>query len=138
VLGPEDRHALLAPARAAAAAAVRGEEPPILRNPDGALREKGAVFVTLRVGGILRGCIGHVEADAPLWETCRDMAEAADVVVGRALKSCSRTVLFLPQVSVEWGWDRDEYLRRIHEKAGIPAGDPDARPFAFTAEHFQG
>jgi AmmeMemoRadiSam system protein A len=77
VLSDEDRRTLLSLARRTAEAAARGEKPPDLENPNGALREKGAVFVTLRIGGELRGCIGHVEAVEPLWESCRDMAEAA-------------------------------------------------------------
>jgi AmmeMemoRadiSam system protein A len=77
VLNDDERRTLLSLARRTVEAAARGERPPDLENPSGALREKGAVFVTLRIGGELRGCIGHVEAVVPLWESCRDMAEAA-------------------------------------------------------------
>lgn len=79
MLSGEDRKALLDLACASAAAAARGDAPPELRNPSGALREKGAAFVTLRIGGELRGCIGHVEAVMPLWESAREMAESAAV-----------------------------------------------------------
>jgi AmmeMemoRadiSam system protein A len=80
VLSPEDRKTLLDLARETVAAAARGDDLPNLRNPSGPLREKGAVFITLRQGekdGELRGCIGHVEAHMPLWESVRDMAAAA-------------------------------------------------------------
>jgi AmmeMemoRadiSam system protein A len=77
VLSPEHRNTLLDLARRTVAAAACGDGLPTLRNPDGPLREKGAVFVTLRNGGVLRGCIGHVEARSPLWESVRDMAAAA-------------------------------------------------------------
>jgi uncharacterized protein len=63
------------------------------------------------------------------------------VVVGRdglVLRAGRRSGLLLPQVPVEWGWDRDEYLRRLREKAGIPAGTPGEELHAFTAEHFEG
>ena len=40
------------------------------------LQAKGA-FVTLRKKGELRGCIGHVIGDKPLWETVRKMTVAA-------------------------------------------------------------
>jgi AmmeMemoRadiSam system protein A len=77
VLSPEDRTTLLELARQTVEAAASGSDLPNLRNPNGPLREKGAVFVTLRSGGELRGCIGHVEAHVPLWESVRDMAAAA-------------------------------------------------------------
>jgi AMMECR1 domain-containing protein len=60
VLSDENRKTLLSLARDAVAAAASGNDLPTLRNPDGPLREKGAVFVTLRSAGELRGCIGHV------------------------------------------------------------------------------
>jgi AmmeMemoRadiSam system protein A len=44
---------------------------------DGALARPGACFVTLRIEGELRGCIGTLEAERPLAETARDMAIAA-------------------------------------------------------------
>lgn len=77
MLFDEDRNTLLGLARDAVAAAAGGDELPTLRNPNGPLREKGAVFVTLRSGGELRGCIGHVQAREALWESTRDMAAAA-------------------------------------------------------------
>jgi AmmeMemoRadiSam system protein A len=77
VLSDEDRKTLLGLARDTVAAAASGDDLPILRNPSGPLREKGAVFVTLRSRGELRGCIGHVEARESLWESVRDMAAAA-------------------------------------------------------------
>jgi len=79
VLSDEDRKTLLGLARDAVAAAASGDDLPTLRNPNGPLREKGAVFVTLRSAGDLRGCIGHVEAHEALWESVRNMAAAAAV-----------------------------------------------------------
>jgi len=77
VLSDEDKKTLLGLARETVAAAAGGHDLPNLRNPSGPLREKGAVFITLRTGDELRRCIGHVEAPEPLWESVRDMAEAA-------------------------------------------------------------
>jgi len=79
VLSAEDQKTLLDLARDSVAAAAGGSDLPNLRNPNGPLREKGAVFITLRSGDELRGCIGHVEAQQPLWESVRDMAAAAAV-----------------------------------------------------------
>ena len=77
MLSGPDQTTLLDLARQTVEAAARGLELPNPRNPTGPLREKGAVFITLRNAGELRGCIGHVEACVPLWESVRDMAEAA-------------------------------------------------------------
>lgn len=47
--------------------------------------------------------------------------------------------LLLPQVPVEWGWDRATFLEQTCRKAGLPATawkDGDTEIFAFTAEVF--
>src|SRR5688572_2242866 len=77
MLNPDARAALLAIARASVLAAVRGVDPddPVPENP--ALHVPGAAFVTLHIDGALRGCIGHVTAEQPLWISVREMAAAA-------------------------------------------------------------
>lgn len=47
--------------------------------------------------------------------------------------------LLLPQVAVEWRWDREEFLRHICLKAGLPEDawrDPDAQLLVFSAQVF--
>ncbi len=47
--------------------------------------------------------------------------------------------LLLPQVAVEWGWDRDKFLDQTCLKAGLTAGcwkDKDAEIYVFSAEIF--
>lgn len=44
------------------------------KENDPRLNEKQGAFVTLRKGGQLRGCIGNIISDAPLYLTVRDMA----------------------------------------------------------------
>ena len=41
------------------------------------LRRRAGAFVTIHLAGVLRGCIGHVEADAPVADTVRRVAVAA-------------------------------------------------------------
>ncbi len=41
--------------------------------------EKRAVFVTLHSGGLLRGCIGHIEPLEPLWKSIRSNTVSAAV-----------------------------------------------------------
>lgn len=72
-LAEGERRTLLATARGSIAARFSGrafEAPPstpALATPCGA-------FVTLKIGGRLRGCIGHITAAAPLLDTVRDVA----------------------------------------------------------------
>ncbi|MBI2932901.1 MAG: AmmeMemoRadiSam system protein A [Planctomycetes bacterium] len=45
--------------------------------------------------------------------------------------------LLLPQVAVEWGWDRSEFLHQVCRKAGLAGDaylDPAAELYTFTAE----
>jgi AmmeMemoRadiSam system protein A/AmmeMemoRadiSam system protein B len=44
---------------------------------DPAYERKSGVFVTLRLKGILRGCIGHMSAEKPLAQAVQEMAVAA-------------------------------------------------------------
>jgi AmmeMemoRadiSam system protein A len=75
-LTESERRTLLETARASITARFEGTHPsvpeatPALRTPCGA-------FVTLKIGGRLRGCIGHIAAVAPLIETVRDVALAS-------------------------------------------------------------
>jgi AmmeMemoRadiSam system protein A len=79
-LSAADRHLLIEHARAAVLTKIGGgrkgrgdaaaPEPPALAGP-------GAAFVTLHVGGELRGCIGTSERGRSLWRVVGDMAAAA-------------------------------------------------------------
>jgi len=145
---------------------------------DDALRAHGAAFVTLRKGGMLRGCIGSVLPHEPLYENivhnavqaCRDprfegfriqpdelgqveieisvlgpptpVRGPDDVQVGRdgvILTLGGHRGLFLPQVPVEQGWDRQTYLQQLGRKAGLDTDaykDPRAILETFTAHVF--
>lgn len=81
-LSPKDQRDLLLLARASAECAAHARplssiQPP--PDPSPILLEKGAVFVTLRIGEELRGCIGTLQATDPLWEAVRDEAMAAAI-----------------------------------------------------------
>jgi AmmeMemoRadiSam system protein A len=50
---------------------------------------------------------------------------ASDVLVGRdgvLLMKDGRSAVYLPEVAVEMGWDRDEMLEHLCRKAGLPSG----------------
>jgi AmmeMemoRadiSam system protein A len=78
-LTPGEKDTLLRLARQALETAVRGERLPPLDQSALTTRllEPGASFVTLTVGGDLRGCIGALEAYQPLVEDVREHAIAA-------------------------------------------------------------
>jgi len=68
---------LVALARSAVVAAVSNLAPPDPGRLPERLATKQAAFVTLRVGGDLRGCIGLIEAHEPLARTVGHCAAAA-------------------------------------------------------------
>ena len=74
MMSPEARRELMAIARAALAAAVRGEpEPkPVSRSPE--LAAKCGCFVTYKNAGRLRGCIGCFTSERPLHATVAEYA----------------------------------------------------------------
>ncbi len=175
-LTEEERRILLRLAREALEMGVRGgflnEEIPSL--PPALLALQGA-FVTLRKQDRLRGCIGHVRGDAPLYQTVRECAVGAAIAdprfspitpqevpsihieisvlsdpqvvapeqieVGKHglfISQGNRRGLLLPQVAVEWRWDREEFLEQTCLKAGLPedAWRHGAAIEAFTAQVF--
>jgi AmmeMemoRadiSam system protein B/AmmeMemoRadiSam system protein A len=139
------------------------------------LQERG-VFVTLKKQGELRGCIGNLVPQRPLYLTAQNVAISAAIndprflpVTKEELKDISIEIsvlspiepiadvseievgrhgliivkgqnqgVFLPQVATEQNWDRDELLRQICLKAGLPedAWKEGAQFYVFTAEVF--
>lgn len=136
----------------------RDGEPPAPPDSELLRRELGA-FVTLKRQGQLRGCIGNIVGQGPLFRTVWNMARAAAfedprfapldqaeladlelevsvlgpvqpcpyperIEVGRhglIVRQGQRQGLLLPQVPVEWGWDREQFLAQTCRKAGLPA-----------------
>jgi hypothetical protein len=126
--------------------------------PTAKLKEHLGAFVTLKIGGSLRGCIGNVQGSGELFRTVWNMAQSAafedprfppltegefhaveyeisilsplapcpdpeQVEVGRhglIMSRDGRSGLLLPQVPVEWGWDRETFLAQTCVKAGLP------------------
>jgi len=76
-LGTEEGAVLVNIAREAALARLRHTPPPDLGEVAPALRVPAGAFVSLDVGGDLRGCIGYVEALWPLVETVARAGGAA-------------------------------------------------------------
>ncbi|MCD6386361.1 AmmeMemoRadiSam system protein B [Candidatus Sumerlaeota bacterium] len=72
----------------------------------------------------------------------RQIKSVDEIVVGKhglVIEKGFQRGLLLPQVPVEWGWDRDEFLVHICQKAGLPPDawkDPDSKLFVFSAQVF--
>ena len=88
-------------------------------------------------GSDLAGIVIEISALGPLLPV-----RAGEVEVGRhglLLRLAGRSGVLLPQVAVENGWDREEFLARTAWKAGFPEDAwrrADVEIFVFTAEVF--
>ena len=74
-LGADERRLLLRVARESIIATTTGQE--VSRWVTDPLARDGGAFVTLRMSGTLRGCIGQTESRGSLLETVRHVAAAA-------------------------------------------------------------
>jgi AmmeMemoRadiSam system protein A len=83
-------------------------------------------------------CNVEISVLSPM-EPCPDPESVRIGVHGLYLTHRGRTGVLLPQVPVEQGWNLEQYLDYICQKAGLPAESykaPGARLFTFTAEVF--
>lgn len=142
------------------------------------LRRPAGVFVTLKTAMQLRGCIGTIVAQMPLYQAvientmnsaARDLrfsplkaeelpatrieisvmsplvrlASPQEVVVGRdglMIRAAGRSGVFLPQVPIEWRWNKQQYLEELGVKAGLGRDGykrKDAEFWRFTAQVFK-
>jgi AmmeMemoRadiSam system protein A len=99
-LTEEERAALLAIARGSLVAATSRTRYHLPEDLPTGLRERRGAFVTCRVAATreLRGCIGLVEATAPLAEAVAEMAEAAST---RDPRFASITPREAPEIRLE-------------------------------------
>jgi len=177
-LTDQEKDTLLALARRSVEHAVRTNEafePASPASP--ALHQERGAFVTLRVGGDLRGCIGFASAMKPLYLTVRDTAtlaalrdprfspveagelpqlqyeisvlsplrrvrDVSEIQVGQhglLIRNGSREGLLLPQVPLEQGWDRVQFVEQTCTKAHLKTDawkDDQTDIFKFTAVVF--
>jgi AmmeMemoRadiSam system protein B/AmmeMemoRadiSam system protein A len=73
----EEKNTLKEIARRSIEAAVKHETQPEFNDVTGKLVEPYGIFVTLNKHGNLRGCIGRIIGDQPLYVSCQQMAVAA-------------------------------------------------------------
>jgi len=76
-LSDKDKAFLLKMAKETIECKVRGIKCPEYKITSEVLRENRGAFVTIKKQGMLRGCIGYIQAVKPLYQTIQEMAEAA-------------------------------------------------------------
>jgi AmmeMemoRadiSam system protein A/AmmeMemoRadiSam system protein B len=188
------RNELLKLARAAIAEKLKTGHIPDYTTDDPALMVHSGAFVTLNenadpstglraspsteLRASLRGCIGEMQADIPLYRLVQEMAVAAatsdprfpplrsdelskvsiEISVlsplqritdvqqiqvgthGLMIVQDGQRGVFLPQLPIEQGWNRDRYLEELCGKAGLPSGCwrdlQQATLYTFTAVVF--
>lgn len=175
MLTPEEKRELAVIARKAIGDALHGRSSVVQIPAEGNLAHPGGAFVTIRIEGNLRGCIGYIQAPLPLAEVVAEVAQKAALedprfpplepeeldraslevsvlsplqritnvheiqvgVHGLLLELGHARGLLLPQVAVEYGWDRETFLENTARKAGLPRHawkDPEAEIYIFAAE----
>ncbi|HOK56572.1 MAG TPA: AmmeMemoRadiSam system protein B [bacterium] len=120
---------------------LSGKKLPELKVDDPVLVEKRGVFVTLKKGGNLRGCIGYIEGVEPLYKAVRTMAihsatqdprfepvkyeelkdieiEISVLTVPQKVKSAGEIVLGRDGVIVKRGFNQGVFLPQVAEETG--------------------
>jgi AmmeMemoRadiSam system protein A len=82
--------------------------------------------------------LSRVSIEISILSPMRRIADVQEIVVGThgvMLVEAGQRGVFLPQVPVEQGWNRDQYLENLCLKAGLPTTCMSANPglYTFTA-----
>ena len=97
-LSTESQQLLVKIARDAIKSHIGDKIPSKFQITDTALLQKRGAFVTLRKDGQLRGCIGHIVSDKPLYEIIAEVAAAAAT---RDTRFKCVTLQEMPAISIE-------------------------------------
>ena len=73
----KEREALLQIARDSIESAIKGNKAEKIHIKSALLEEKRGAFVTIKTDGKLRGCIGRLASDTPLYKIVSEMAASA-------------------------------------------------------------
>ncbi len=101
-----------------------------------------AAFDDPRFAPLTSSELSHLHIEISVLSAMVEVHTAADIVLGRDglyLKSPISTGLLLPQVPIEWNWDKDEFLVQICRKAGLSHSllwALDTQLFRFSAQIF--
>jgi AmmeMemoRadiSam system protein A len=82
----------------------------------------------------------HVTLEVSVLTPLRPISDISEITVGEhglLLELGHRRGLLLPQVAVEYGWNREEFLENVSRKAGLARDawrDPKSTIYIFSAE----
>ncbi|MCP4229085.1 MAG: AmmeMemoRadiSam system protein A [bacterium] len=85
-----------------------------------------------------------IDIEISVMTSLTEVEDIEDIEVGRDglyIEGMGRGGLLLPQVAPEQGWDREQFLDGVCNKAGLPAGaynKPDVKLYSFSAHIFGG
>lgn len=103
---------------------------------------QSAAFQDPRFPPVRKGELDELQIEISILSNMIPVRDTSEIVIGRDglfIRHPRGSGLLLPQVPVEWDWDRPTYLKHICLKAGLPDSawkDPGAQLFRFTAEVF--
>ena len=85
--------------------------------------------------------LDDIDIEISVMTPLKKIENVDEIVVGKhglVIKKNGRSGLLLPQVPIEWDWDKDEYLMHICLKAGLPtdAWKTGADIYIFSAQVF--
>jgi len=141
MLSEEQKKKLFHLARESLEHYLSGKKLPDLNIEESVLKEKRGVFVTLKKGGNLRGCIGYIMPVEPLAEAVRKMAiqsatadprfpsvsykelkdieiEISALTVPERVKDAGEIVLHRDGVIVKKGFNQGVFLPQVADETG--------------------
>ena len=101
-----------------------------------------AAFRDPRFHPMTRDELSLVRIEISVMSPVVPVVETEEIEVGThglIVRRGDRAGLLLPQVAIEYGWDRETFLEQTCRKAGLPSGswqDPACRLERFSAEVF--
>jgi AmmeMemoRadiSam system protein A len=101
-----------------------------------------AAFRDPRFPPVQKNEVKDLEIEISVLSPIKQISDVKEIQVGKHGIIIQREFyrgLLLPQVAVEWKWNREEFLRQTCFKAGLPADswkDPQTKIFIFSAEIF--
>jgi len=101
-----------------------------------------ACFEDPRFPPVKAGEVADIRIEISINTPQRLIKDASRIQIGKhglILEKGWHRGLLLPQVPVEWNWNRDQFLDAICRKAGLPPGswkDPEARLYIYSSQVF--
>ncbi len=103
---------------------------------------EAAAFKDYRFPPITLGEVDQIQIEISILSPIREITDPSEIVVGRdgiIITRGSNRGLLLPQVAVEWGWNREKFLDQTCVKAGVAPDawkKPGTKIEIFSAEIF--